>query len=91
MDTGTVWKTASFHEPILWRHVSWDRQSPDRDAKEQSPWGWLFYRRIKTDKAFYRPMRRSNAHEITSPFFLQSSRRSVMATLDLRKLFRERC
>ena len=33
----------------------------------------------------------SNAHEITSPFFLRSSRRSVMATLDLRKLFRERC
>jgi len=63
VDTGTVWKTASFHEPILWRHVSWDRQSPDRDAKEQSPWGWLFYRRIKTDKAFYRPMNRTvHAH-----------------------------
>jgi hypothetical protein len=22
VDTGTVWRTASFHEPILWRHVS---------------------------------------------------------------------
>jgi hypothetical protein len=63
VDTGTVWKTESFHEPILWRHVSWDRQSPDREVKEQSPWGWLFYRRIKTDKTFYRPMNRTvHAH-----------------------------
>ena len=23
VDTGTVFKSASFHEPILWRHVSW--------------------------------------------------------------------
>ena len=58
-DTGTVWKTASFHEPILWRHVSWDRQSPNRQIKEQSPWGWLFYRRLKTGKTFYRPMNRT--------------------------------
>jgi integrase len=63
VDTGTIWRTASFHAPILWRHVSWDRQSPDCDAKEQSPWGWLFYRRIKTGKAFYRPMNRAvHAH-----------------------------
>ena len=53
---GTVWKSTPFHEPILWRHVSWGRQSPDREVKEQSPWGWLFYRRVKTGKAFYRPM-----------------------------------
>ena len=58
LDTGTVWKSAPFHEPILWRHVSWDRQSPDRDIKQQSRWGWLFYRRVKTGKAFYRPMNR---------------------------------
>jgi hypothetical protein len=58
VDTGTVWRAAPFHEPILWRHVSWGRQSPDREAKEQSPWGWLFYRRVKTGKAFYRPMNR---------------------------------
>jgi hypothetical protein len=63
LDTGTVWRTESFHEPILWRHVSWERQSPDREAKEQSPWGWLFYRRLKTHKAFYRPMNRTvHAH-----------------------------
>ena len=37
---------------------SWDRQSPDREVKERSPWGWLFYRRVKTGKAFYRPMNR---------------------------------
>ena len=59
VDTGTVWRTESFHEPVLWRHVWWDRQSPDREVKEKSPWGWLFYRRLKTNKAFYRPMNRT--------------------------------
>jgi hypothetical protein len=29
VDTGTVWKSTPAHEPILWRHVIWDRQSPD--------------------------------------------------------------
>jgi hypothetical protein len=58
VDTGTVWRSTPAHEPILWRHVIWDRKSPDREAKERSPWGWLFYRRVKTDKAFYRPMNR---------------------------------
>jgi integrase len=56
VDTGTVWKSAPFHEPILWRHVTWDPQSPDRELKERSRWGWLFYRRVKTGKSFYRPM-----------------------------------
>jgi hypothetical protein len=46
-DTGTVWKSAPFHEPLLWRHVTWDPQSPDRELKERSRWGWLFYRRVK--------------------------------------------
>jgi len=58
VDTGTVWKSAPFHEPILWRHVSWDCQSPDREVKEQCRWGWLVYRRVKTGKIFYRPMNR---------------------------------
>lgn len=58
VDTGTVWKFSPEHEPILWRHVFWGRQSPDGQAKEQSPWGWLFYRRVKTGKTFYRPMNR---------------------------------
>jgi hypothetical protein len=58
VDTGTVWRSAPAHEPILWRHVSWGRRSPDREVKEQSPWGWLFYRRVKTCKAFFRPMNR---------------------------------
>jgi hypothetical protein len=63
VDTGTVWKSTPAHEPILWRHVIWDWQSPDREAKQQSPWRWLFYRRGKTGKAFYRPMNRVvNAH-----------------------------
>jgi hypothetical protein len=34
VDTGTVWKTAPAHEPILWRHLHWGRQSPDREVKE---------------------------------------------------------
>jgi integrase len=58
VDTGTVWKSAPAHEPILWRHVFWDKQSPDREVKEQSRWGWLYYRRVKTSKVFYRPMNR---------------------------------
>jgi integrase len=58
VDTGTIWKSIPEHEPILWRHISWNRESPDREIKEQSPWGWIFYRRLKTDKAFYRPMNR---------------------------------
>jgi integrase len=63
LDKGSVWKTARFHQPILWRHVSWGRQSPDREVKEQSQWGWLFYRRLKTGKTFYRPMNRTvHAH-----------------------------
>jgi integrase len=58
VDTGTVWKSEPSHEPILWQHISWNRQSPDREVKETSPWGWLFYRRVKTGKPFYRPMNR---------------------------------
>lgn len=58
VDTGTIWQSTPCHEPILWRHVSWDKQSPDRDVKQQSPWGWLFYKRVKTGKTFYRPMNR---------------------------------
>jgi integrase len=63
LDTGTVWGSTPEHEPILWRHVFWDRQSPGGQSKEQSPWGWLFYRRVKTGKGFYRPMNRvAHAH-----------------------------
>jgi Phage integrase, N-terminal SAM-like domain len=39
LDTGTVWQSTPDHEPILWRHVVWDRHSPDRETKEQSRWG----------------------------------------------------
>jgi hypothetical protein len=57
IDTGTVWKSAPAHEPILWRHVSWDQRPPDLELKELSRW-WLFYRRVKTGKIFYRPLNR---------------------------------
>lgn len=58
VDTGTVWRSASFHEPLLWRHVSWDREAPDRQAKQTCRWGWVFYRRTKTGKSFFRPLNR---------------------------------
>ena len=63
LDTGTVWGTKQKHEPLLWRHVSWKRQSPDSQANEQSQYGWIFYRRVKTGKTFHRPMNRTvNVH-----------------------------
>ena len=66
VDTGTIFKSAPFHELILWRHVFWDQESPDRHLKERCRWGWLFYRRIKTGKAFYRPMNRAVHSHIKS-------------------------
>lgn len=56
VDSGTIWNSAPHHEPILWRHICWDRESPDREIKQVSRWGWLFYRRVKTGKTFCRPM-----------------------------------
>ena len=38
LDSGTVWGTTPAHEPILWRHVSWNRTAPNREVKEQSRW-----------------------------------------------------
>ena len=66
VDTGTIWKTARWHEPILWRHISWDAESPVRNGKEQSRWGWIFYRRVKTGKTFCRPMNRTVHSHIKS-------------------------
>lgn len=73
LDTGTIWKSTPSHEPILWRHVCWDKQSPDRDVKQQSPWGWLFYKRVKTGKTFYRPMNRAVHSHVRSILPLQAS------------------
>ena len=58
LDSGTVWGTRPFHEPIRWRHVCWQHSAPTREIKEKSRWGWLMYRRIKTGKTFCRPMNR---------------------------------
>ncbi len=58
VDTGTVWRVTSSHEPILWRHVYWSRHCPDRNIKQLSRWGWIYYRRTKTGKTFCRPMNR---------------------------------
>jgi integrase len=63
LDTGTVWQSEAAHEPILWRHVTWQPECPNREIKQRSRWGWIFYRRIKTKKTFYRPMNRTvHAH-----------------------------
>jgi hypothetical protein len=56
VDTGTTWKSSPAHEPILCRHVCWGAQAPDREVKERSRWGWLYYRRVKTRETFFRPM-----------------------------------
>ena len=58
VDTGTVFKSASFHEPILWRHITWRPEPPNGQGKD-SRYGWLYYRRVKTNKQFYRPMNRA--------------------------------
>ncbi|WP_160149663.1 site-specific integrase [Roseiconus lacunae] len=55
VDTGTVFKCAGFHEPILWRHVTWRPEPPNGQGKD-SRYGWLYYRRVKMQKQFYRPM-----------------------------------
>ena len=85
LDTGTIWKSVRCHEPILWRHVSWDRKCPDGQTKELSRWGWIFYRRVKTGKSFYRPMNRivaahvrklaGNLTDPNAPVFLGGSSR----------------
>ena len=63
VDTGTVWPSEPIHEPILWRHITWELDSPNRAIKQRSRWGWIFYRRVKTGKSFYRPMNRTvHAH-----------------------------
>ena len=58
LDTGTIWKTNSSHQPILWRHVTWQQVSPNTQTRERSRWGWILYRRAKTGKMFVRPMNR---------------------------------
>ena len=57
LDTGTIFKSAGMHEPILWRHVSWQPEPPNGQGKD-SQYGWLYYRRVKTNKKFHRPMSR---------------------------------
>ncbi len=52
LDTGTVWKSTPSHEPILWRHVCWGRQSPDRNVKQQSPWVGCFIAGSRPAKRF---------------------------------------
>jgi hypothetical protein len=51
-------RLALAHKCAEGAEAPWDRQSPDREIKEQSRWGWIFYRRVKTGKTFYRPMNR---------------------------------
>lgn len=96
VDTGTVWTSTSFHEPVLWRHIFWERESPNRVAKEKCRWGWIYYRRIKTGRKFYRPMNRTvHAHirsimpdspEPNEPVFLGGSSRPSVRFQELCEL-----
>jgi hypothetical protein len=54
VDTGTIFKSAAFHEPILWRHISWRPEPPNGQGRD-SRYGWLYYRRVKTNKPFLPP------------------------------------
>jgi len=51
VDTGTVFRCASFHEPILWRHITWSPEPPNGQGKE-SRYGWIYYRGVKTGKKY---------------------------------------
>ncbi|EMI16560.1 hypothetical protein RMSM_06516 [Rhodopirellula maiorica SM1] len=37
----------------------WNHESTDRQSNLRSRYGWLFYRRVKTNKSFYRSMNRA--------------------------------
>lgn len=39
LDTGTIWRTKTTHEPLLWRHVFWRHESPERQSKLRSRYG----------------------------------------------------
>jgi len=54
---GTVLESAGLHEPVLWRQVSWRPEPPSRQGKE-CRYGWMYYRRVKTQKQFHRSMNR---------------------------------
>ena len=89
LDTGTVWQSEPIHQPIRWRHVTWEPETPDREMKQRSRWRWLFYRRIKTNKTFYRPMNRTvhahlksimpNRPDPNAPVFLGGGTRTELA------------
>lgn len=58
VDTQTLFAYDQAALPIRWKDIYWEPISPDRRIKDVSEWGWLFYRRKKTDKPFMRPMSR---------------------------------
>ena len=78
LDTGTIWKSTPIHEPILWRHISWDQHAPDGRQKESCRWGWICFRRVETGTPFYRPMNRVVREHIRS-IMPQSPERSEPA------------
>lgn len=63
VDTGTVWRSAPGPraDPLAARVVG--EAIPGPGGEGAAWWGWLFYRRMTTGKAFYRPMNRAvHAH-----------------------------
>ena len=71
LDTGTIWKTKTTHEPLLWRHVFWNHESPDRQSKLRSRYGWLFYRREKNEQIVLSADESSRCTRICAGFNLQ--------------------
>lgn len=58
LDTGTIWKWKPIHKPIRWKDITWTTACPDGRGKRNARWGWITYRRVKTNKFFIRPMNR---------------------------------
>jgi integrase len=58
VDTQTVFPYDRQALPLRWRHVYWEPPAPDQRVNMTSEWGWLFYERKKTGRAFMRPMTR---------------------------------
>lgn len=56
MDTQTLFPYMADAKPLLVRHVSLDRVSPDRQSRIENDFGWLTWQRCKTGKVRCMPM-----------------------------------
>jgi len=82
-----------FHLVRIWGRVETGMQEELRIVQEITSWNEVAGAESAKPRLTMnsnQPWRRRLRHS-HPPFFLRSSRRSVMATLELRKLFRESC